>query len=135
MAPLVLPKLTNRLDVVSGVPQSRKRLVLTRKVMRTLRVEVSVKIRSQIFLGRQVSNLTKNFGFAMGIEFREGSLSIVPTCDVAASKGMVFNVNIGLTGIANKVRPVSDPVLKQLLNLKSVGTRIEVVLSRWLLKW
>jgi hypothetical protein len=34
----------------------------------------------------------------MGIEFREGSLSITPTCDAKAAKGMVFNVNIGLSG-------------------------------------
>ena len=40
----------------------------------------------------------------MGIEFREGTVSIVPTCDVVALRGMVFNVNIGLTGLANKVK-------------------------------
>ena len=34
----------------------------------------------------------------MGIEFREGSLSITPNCDARAAKGMVFNVNIGLSG-------------------------------------
>jgi nucleosome binding factor SPN SPT16 subunit len=39
----------------------------------------------------------------MGIEFREGSLSITPTCDATIVKGMVFNVNIGLTGLINKV--------------------------------
>lgn len=38
----------------------------------------------------------------MGIEFREGSLSITPNCDARAAKGMVFNVNIGLSGIVNK---------------------------------
>ena len=46
----------------------------------------------------QVQYLTKNFGFVMGIEFREGSLSITPNCDARAAKGMVFNVNIGLSG-------------------------------------
>jgi nucleosome binding factor SPN SPT16 subunit len=51
----------------------------------------------------QLPNLTKNFGFVMGIEFREGSLSITPSCHAIAAKGMVFNVNIGLSGLVNKV--------------------------------
>jgi hypothetical protein len=34
----------------------------------------------------------------MGIEFREGTLSIAPNCDAKATKGMIFNVNIGLSG-------------------------------------
>ena len=38
----------------------------------------------------------------MGIEFREGSLSITPTCHAKATKGMIFNVNIGLSGLVNK---------------------------------
>ena len=46
-----------------------------------------------------MQHLTKNFGFVMGIEFREGALSITPTCDARVAKGMVFNVNIGLSGI------------------------------------
>lgn len=46
--------------------------------------------------------LTKNFGFVMGIEFREGSLLIGPKSNVAVKKGMVFNVNIGLSGLVNK---------------------------------
>lgn len=46
--------------------------------------------------------INKNFGFAMGIEFREGSLVIGPNCDLKAKKGMVFNVNVGVTGIAQK---------------------------------
>jgi nucleosome binding factor SPN SPT16 subunit len=50
----------------------------------------------------QVEHLTKNFGFVMGIEFREGSLSITPTCHAKATKGMIFNVNIGLSGLVNK---------------------------------
>ena len=37
-----------------------------------------------------VEKLTKNFGFAMGIEFREGSLSITPTCDAIVKKGMTW---------------------------------------------
>jgi nucleosome binding factor SPN SPT16 subunit len=51
----------------------------------------------------QLPNLTKNFGFVMGIEFREGSLSITPSCHAIAAKGMVFNVNIGLSGLVNNV--------------------------------
>ena len=46
--------------------------------------------------------LTKNFGFVMGIEFREPTLSIAPNCHAVVKKGMVFNVNIGLSGLVNK---------------------------------
>merc|ERR1719245_1797881 len=49
-----------------------------------------------------VDKINKNFGFAMGIEFREGCLVIGPNCDLKAKKGMVFNVNVGVTGIAQK---------------------------------
>ena len=46
--------------------------------------------------------INKNFGFAMGIEFREAGLVIGPNCDFKAKKGMVFNINVGVTGISNK---------------------------------
>merc|ERR1719244_1814701 len=46
--------------------------------------------------------INKNFGFAMGIEFREGCLVIGPNCDLKAKKGMVFNVNVGITGVTQK---------------------------------
>lgn len=46
--------------------------------------------------------LTKSFGFAMGIEFREAAISITHGSEVVARKGMVFNVNIGLNGLTNK---------------------------------
>ena len=49
-----------------------------------------------------VDRLTKNFGFVMGIEFRESTLSITPSCDAVVRKGMVFNINLGLTGLTNK---------------------------------
>lgn len=49
-----------------------------------------------------VDKLTKNFGFVMGIEFREASLSITPNCGALVRKGMVFNVNIGIGGLTNK---------------------------------
>ena len=49
-----------------------------------------------------VDKLTRNFGFVTGIEFREGSLMIAPNCDAIVKKGMIFNVNIGLTGLTNK---------------------------------
>ena len=48
-----------------------------------------------------VDKLTKNFGFLMGIEFREPSLSIAPNCTATLKKGMVFNLNVGLSGITN----------------------------------
>jgi len=46
--------------------------------------------------------INKNFGFAMGIEFREASLVIGPNCDLKVKKGMVFNVNVGVTDIKPK---------------------------------
>ena len=49
-----------------------------------------------------LDKLNKNFGFAMGIEFREGSLVIGPNCDLTVKKGMVFNVNVGVTGFKEK---------------------------------
>lgn len=49
-----------------------------------------------------VENLTKTFGFAMGIEFRESSLLIGPKCSAAVKKGMVFNVYVGLSSLTNK---------------------------------
>lgn len=48
-----------------------------------------------------LSHLTKNFGFAMGIEFRESSLLLGPKTNAIAKKGMVFNVNVGLSGLNN----------------------------------
>merc|ERR1711936_752804 len=38
----------------------------------------------------------------MGVEFRESSLVIGPNCDLTVKAGMVFNVNVGLTGIKEK---------------------------------
>ncbi|CAK8695989.1 unnamed protein product [Clavelina lepadiformis] len=46
-------------------------------------------------------NLTKSFGFASGIEFREGSLLINAKNQLKVQKGMVFNINIGLSGLVN----------------------------------
>lgn len=47
-------------------------------------------------------NLTKIFGFAMGIEFRENSIIIGPKCNAVARKGMIFNIYIGLSNLINK---------------------------------
>lgn len=49
-----------------------------------------------------VPHLTKNFGFAMGLEFREGSIIIGPKCLAEVRKNMVFNVTIGISNIQNK---------------------------------
>lgn len=49
-----------------------------------------------------VDSLTKTFGSAMGIEFRESSLLIGAKCTAVVQKGMVFNVYVGLSGLANK---------------------------------
>ncbi|XP_033331841.1 SPT16 homolog, facilitates chromatin remodeling subunit dre4 isoform X2 [Megalopta genalis] len=48
-----------------------------------------------------LDHLTKNFGFAMGIEFRESSLLIGPKTHAVVKKGMVFNVNVGLSNLSN----------------------------------
>lgn len=48
-----------------------------------------------------VDKLTKTFGFAMGLEFRDNSLIIGPKCTAALKKGMVFNLNIGIAGLEN----------------------------------
>lgn len=49
-----------------------------------------------------VDSLTKMFGFATGIEFRESSIIIGPKCNAVVKKGMVFNVYVGLSSLANK---------------------------------
>lgn len=49
-----------------------------------------------------IDNLTKMFGFAMGIEFRESGLVIGPKCSAAIKKNMVFNLCIGLSGLNNR---------------------------------
>lgn len=48
-----------------------------------------------------VDKLTKNFGFAMGIEFRESSLLIGPKTQTIALKTQVYNLNAGLSGLSN----------------------------------
>lgn len=49
-----------------------------------------------------VENLTKNFGFVTGIEFRETSLVIAPKTMAKVKKNQVYNVNIGLSNLTNK---------------------------------
>jgi len=49
-----------------------------------------------------MDKINKNFGFAMGIEFREASLVIGPNCELKVKKGMVFNVNVGVTDVKPK---------------------------------
>ncbi|XP_062583012.1 FACT complex subunit SPT16-like [Saccostrea cucullata] len=41
------------------------------------------------------SKMTKSLGFAMGIEFREGSLLISAKTGAKVKKGMTFNINVG----------------------------------------
>ncbi|XP_014206114.1 FACT complex subunit spt16 isoform X2 [Copidosoma floridanum] len=50
---------------------------------------------------KMMDHLTKNFGFAMGIEFRESSLLLGPKTNSVVKKGMVFNVNVGLSNLTN----------------------------------
>uniref|UniRef100_A0A0A9XBE9 FACT complex subunit n=1 Tax=Lygus hesperus TaxID=30085 RepID=A0A0A9XBE9_LYGHE len=49
-----------------------------------------------------MDNLTKNFGFVTGIEFREGSLVIGPKTQAKVLKNQVYNLNVGLSGLTNK---------------------------------
>ncbi|KAK7590876.1 hypothetical protein V9T40_002489 [Parthenolecanium corni] len=48
-----------------------------------------------------VENLTKNFGFVCGIEFRETSLTISGKTTACARKSQVYNLNVGLSGLVN----------------------------------
>ncbi|XP_003227277.1 FACT complex subunit SPT16 [Anolis carolinensis] len=49
-----------------------------------------------------LSKITKNLGFAMGIEFREGSLVINSKNQYRLKKGMVFSLNVGFSDLTNK---------------------------------
>jgi nucleosome binding factor SPN SPT16 subunit len=49
-----------------------------------------------------IDKLTKSFGFVMGLEFRDNSLVIGPKCTAIIKKGMVFNLNVGLSNLENK---------------------------------
>ncbi|XP_074390053.1 FACT complex subunit SPT16 isoform X10 [Zonotrichia albicollis] len=49
-----------------------------------------------------LGKITKNLGFAMGIEFREGSLVINSKNQQRLRKGMVFSVNVGLSELPNR---------------------------------
>ncbi|XP_072885322.1 FACT complex subunit SPT16 [Hemitrygon akajei] len=46
--------------------------------------------------------ITKNLGFAMGIEFREGSLVINGKNQYRLKKGMVFSINVGFSPMENQ---------------------------------
>uniref|UniRef100_A0A8C1PCQ0 FACT complex subunit n=1 Tax=Cyprinus carpio TaxID=7962 RepID=A0A8C1PCQ0_CYPCA len=48
-----------------------------------------------------VSKLTKNLGFAMGIEFREGSLVLNAKNQFKLKRGMVFSISLGLADMIN----------------------------------
>ncbi|XP_073431589.1 FACT complex subunit SPT16 isoform X1 [Dendrobates tinctorius] len=49
-----------------------------------------------------MSKITKNLGFAMGIEFREGSLVLNSKNQYKLKKGMVFSVHLGLSDLTKK---------------------------------
>lgn len=59
-------------------------------------IEFTKKHKSEL-----IENLTKNFGFVMGIEFRESSMLIAPKTQASALKGQVYNLNVGLSGLTN----------------------------------
>ena len=58
-----------------------------------------------------IEKMTKNVGFAMGLEFREGSLLLARNSNAVVKKGMVFNVAIGFSNLMNKA--ASDAEGKQ----------------------
>lgn len=45
--------------------------------------------------------LTPNFGFLIGIEFRETTFQISDTCSMTAKAGMVFQVRVGFSDLTN----------------------------------
>jgi nucleosome binding factor SPN SPT16 subunit len=49
-----------------------------------------------------VDRMTKTLGFSMGIEFRDASITISAGNTTVVKKDMVFNVNMGFTGLTNK---------------------------------
>jgi nucleosome binding factor SPN SPT16 subunit len=49
-----------------------------------------------------VDKLTKTFGFGMGLEFRENTMTIGPKCNAILRKGMVFNIYAGISGLENR---------------------------------
>ncbi|XP_045194199.1 FACT complex subunit SPT16-like [Mercenaria mercenaria] len=49
-----------------------------------------------------LDKMTKNVGFAMGIEFREGSMLITGKSQIPVKKNMVFNINVGFSDLENK---------------------------------
>ncbi|XP_029944289.1 FACT complex subunit SPT16 [Salarias fasciatus] len=49
-----------------------------------------------------VTKLTKNLGFAMGIEFREGSLVLNAKNQYKLKKGMVLSISLGFADLVNK---------------------------------
>ncbi|XP_070785820.1 FACT complex subunit SPT16 [Enoplosus armatus] len=49
-----------------------------------------------------VAKLTKNLGFAMGIEFREGSLVLNAKNQYKLKKGMVLSISLGFADLLNK---------------------------------
>ncbi|NIG60697.1 suppressor of Ty 16-like protein [Pontoporia blainvillei] len=49
-----------------------------------------------------LNRITKNLGFGMGIEFREGSLVINSKNQYKLKKGMVFSINLGFSDLTNK---------------------------------
>ncbi|XP_051865745.1 FACT complex subunit SPT16 [Pristis pectinata] len=55
-----------------------------------------------------LTKITKNLGFAMGIEFREGSLVINAKNQYRLKKGMVFSINVGFSSMENKEGRTSE---------------------------
>lgn len=48
-----------------------------------------------------LDKMTKNIGFAMGIEFREGAMLITGKSGISVKKNMVFNINVGFSDLEN----------------------------------
>ncbi|XP_026473184.1 FACT complex subunit spt16 [Ctenocephalides felis] len=85
--------------LVSLEEELLKRMVVGSKLSEVYEAGVSFTQKEKPKL---LDNLTKSFGFAMGLEFRESSLPIGPKSTAALKKGMVFNLNVGLSKLTNK---------------------------------
>uniref|UniRef100_A0A7N9CKK8 FACT complex subunit n=1 Tax=Macaca fascicularis TaxID=9541 RepID=A0A7N9CKK8_MACFA len=75
-------------------------LQLQEELLKELRHAVMDVVKKQ--KPELLNKITKNLGFGMGIEFREGSLVINSKNQYKLKKGMVFSINLGFSDLTNK---------------------------------
>ncbi|CAG0907681.1 unnamed protein product, partial [Cyprideis torosa] len=75
-----------------------------------------------------VPKLTKQFGFVIGLEFRETQITVSPKCLMTVRKGMTFALSIGLSDLKDKDKDVAlyigDTVLVQEVSLMTFALSI-----------